>query len=567
MVKRWVFKAIPPQQKIDDLSLQINVGQVLASILIQRGVDDFERAKSFFRPTLDQLHDPFLMKDMSIAVKRLCKAMDNQEKIMIYGDYDVDGTTSIAVFYGFLKKIYNNMEFYVPDRHAEGYGVSMKGMDYAIANNFKLIISLDCGIKDHKRISYAKQAGIDFIVCDHHNPDDVVSEAFAILNPKQKTCYYPYKELSGCGVGFKFLQAFCITKKIDFAELSPYTDLLAVSIASDIVPLTGENRVLAYFGLQQINANPRPGLRALIGIAAIKNELDISSVVFGIAPRINAAGRIDHASTAVELLLSEDQETAQKIVTSVNSSNTIRRDFDETITHEALLMIAENELLKSSKSTVLFKNDWNKGVIGIVASRCIEKFYRPTIILTESNNKATGSARSVNGFDVYEAISACSDLLDQFGGHMYAAGLTLPLENVSLFRAKFEKVVSERIKDEHLLPGIEIDQIVPLSTLNLKFYNIIKQMGPFGPQHLQPFFVSQNVQVHSVPNIFKNDHIKFFVKQDDSVPYEIIGFGMREACQNLKKGMTLDICYTLTENKYQEMTTLQLILKDIKNDC
>jgi single-stranded-DNA-specific exonuclease len=439
MNKRWIIKQKPSEEQIEKLIADIHVSEPVAAMLLQRKVHSFEEAKNYFRPSLGLLHDPFLMKDMDKAVNRLVDAIYNHEKIVVYGDYDVDGTTSVTLFYGFLRTFYSNLLFYIPDRYKEGYGISQIGIDWAYEQGAALMVSLDCGIKSKELIKYAKDKGIDFIVCDHHRPDDNLPEAYAVLDPKRNDCEYPYKELSGCGVGFKLLQGFCIQNSIPFEKLYPFMDLLAVSIAADIVPITGENRIMAHCGLHLLNTKPRPGLQALIDVAGFEKKLTISNVVFGLGPRINAAGRIAHAHAAVHLLLAHSKEEAEQYASEINVNNRDRQGFDTNITKEALNMIEMNALLKDSKTTVLYKNDWHKGVIGIVASRCIEKYHRPTIILTESHSKAAGSARSVPGFDVYDAIEECKDLLEQFGGHMYAAGLTLKIENIEAFQKSLKK--------------------------------------------------------------------------------------------------------------------------------
>lgn len=565
MTRKWISKTPPLDEDISSLSREINVNHCLASILVQRGITSYDQAKYFFRPSLSHLHDPFLMKDMDKAVARLQEAVEKKERIMVYGDYDVDGTTSVALVYGFLHKIYSNIEYYIPDRYTEGYGVSMQGIEYAAKENVKLIISLDCGIKANDKIAAALNKGIDFIVCDHHRPGEVLPPAIAVLDPKRKDCEYPYKELSGCGVGYKLLEAYCIREKIDKSELLNYIDLVAVSIASDIVPITGENRVLAYYGLKKLNSSPLPGLKALMELGGLKEEMDITSVVFGIGPRINAAGRIDHAKYAVKLLLAEQTKEAETLAIPINKNNTRRKDVDSNITLEALAMIEGDLLSKDAKSTVLFKNDWHKGVIGIVASRCIEKYYRPTIILTESNNKATGSARSVIGFDVYDAISECSDLLEQFGGHMYAAGLTMELDKVTDFKQKFEEVVCRKIKEEHLIPQLEVDQCIDLNCINFKFYEILKQMAPFGPGNMHPIFITENVYAASKPQLLKGEHLKLSVKQEGSnFKIDAIGFKMAEYFPMISSGMPFKIAYCIEENNYRGNRTLQLILKDIK---
>jgi single-stranded-DNA-specific exonuclease len=564
MEKRWVYKPAPDLETVKSLAEAINISGTLATILVQRGQKDFEAAKAFFRPSLSELHNPFLMKDMEEAVARLDKAIQNNEKILIYGDYDVDGTTSVALFYGFLRTKYANIDFYIPDRYTEGYGVSTQGIEFARENNFSLVVTLDCGIKSVERVELANSYNIDFIICDHHKPGDDLPEAIAVLDPKRKDCAYPFKELSGCGVGFKLLQAWCIKNAMKVDELYCYLDLLAISIASDIVPITGENRILTYYGLKKINSDPRPGVKALIEVAGFKKDLDVTNVVFGLGPRINAAGRIAHAKTAVHLLISETLEEAEDYAKRINEKNLIRRDFDSTITQEALEMIERDLLMRDAKSTVLFKNDWHKGVIGIVASRCIEKYYRPTIILTESNNFATGSARSVMGFDVYEAIAKCSDLLEHFGGHMYAAGLTLKLDNVQAFREKFEEAVSSVITEDQLSPQIEVDLKLKLSQINDKFYKILDQMSPFGPGNMQPVFVSENVVDDGRSKVLKEQHLKLSIKQDDSGPVNAIAFGMAEYYKRISSKEPFHICYNIAENEYNGIKTLQLIIKDIK---
>jgi single-stranded-DNA-specific exonuclease len=564
MEKRWVYKPAPDLETVKSLAEAINISGTLATILVQRGQKDFEAAKAFFRPSLSELHNPFLMKDMEEAVARLDKAIQNNEKILIYGDYDVDGTTSVALFYGFLRTKYANIDFYIPDRYTEGYGVSTQGIEFARENNFSLVVTLDCGIKSVERVELANSYNIDFIICDHHKPGDDLPEAIAVLDPKRKDCAYPFKELSGCGVGFKLLQAWCIKNAMKVDELYCYLDLLAISIASDIVPITGENRILTYYGLKKINSDPRPGVKALIEVAGFKKDLDVTNVVFGLGPRINAAGRIAHAKTAVHLLISETLEEAEDYAKRINEKNLIRRDFDSTITQEALETIERDLLMRDAKSTVLFKNDWHKGVIGIVASRCIEKYYRPTIILTESNNFATGSARSVMGFDVYEAIAKCSDLLEHFGGHMYAAGLTLKLDNVQAFREKFEEAVSSVITEDQLSPQIEVDLKLKLSQINDKFYKILDQMSPFGPGNMQPVFVSENVVDDGRSKVLKEQHLKLSIKQDDSGPVNAIAFGMAEYYKRISSKEPFHICYNIAENEYNGIKTLQLIIKDIK---
>lgn len=567
MVNRWDYKEQPPADQIERLSNEINVNSILSALLLQRGISNFDEAKTYFRPILEQLHDPFLMKDMDLAVERINEAIRYKQRILVYGDYDVDGTTAVATFFDFLRKYHKNIDFYIPDRYAEGYGVSINGIDYASQTQVDLIVSLDCGIKAIDKVAYARKKGIDFIICDHHRPGQQLPNAIAILDPKRKNCHYPFKELSGCGIGFKLLQALCIKNNYDIRTLYHYLDLVAVSIASDIVPITDENRILAHYGLIKLNRKPSTGLQALIKVAGLEGKLNISSIVFSIGPRINAAGRIDHARASVELLISENQKEADAYASKINHHNSRRRDFDNNTTREAFSMIEENETYKNTKSTVLYKKDWHKGVIGIVASRCIEKYYKPTIILTESNNKITGSARSVSGFDVYEAIAACADLLDQFGGHRYAAGLTLKEDNFFAFQRKFEEVVASTITEEQMVPNLEIDQKISFDCINQKFFNILRQMSPFGPKNNTPVFVSENIYATERPKIMKEKHIKFIAGQEGAAAkIEIIGFGFAEYFELIDSGMRFKIAYTIEENDYIGIKSLQLYLKDLKFD-
>ena len=566
--KRWLYKPLPQSPDelacVDSLCRSLNIEASLATMLWQRGVTCFDEAHSFFRPSLDSLHDPFLMRDMDRAVARLEEAFGNGERILVYGDYDVDGTTSVALFYGFLKTFYDEVEFYIPDRYKEGYGVQPAGIEYARVNRFSLIITLDCGIKSVELIALAQNYGIDFIICDHHRPGAGLPPAVAVLDPKRADCDYPYKELTGCGVGFKLLQAFCQNNNIPATRAYEYLDLVAVSIAADIVPITGENRILAFYGLKRLNESPRAGLKALIQVAGFQKTLDITNVVFGLGPRINAAGRVKHANDSVDLLLCEDETRALDFAQKINVHNNDRRDFDVRITQEALTMIESDDWYKTSKSTVLYKNDWHKGVIGIVASRCIEKYYRPTIILTASQDKVAGSARSVAGFDVYEAIEDCADLLEQFGGHMYAAGLTLKVENVPAFRQRFEEAVIRRIKPDQLSPLIDIDFRLSLEQISAKFYRIMNQMEPFGPQNMSPVFVSERVRLRGLPRIMKEKHLRLDVFREGSPVFAAIGFGMAHFYESILTHPTFDICYQVDINEYKGQRTLQLRLRDIK---
>ncbi|GMQ29975.1 single-stranded-DNA-specific exonuclease RecJ [Algoriphagus confluentis] len=570
----WKQKPKASQSAIEKLGKEINVNPILANMLINRGVETFDQAKDYFRPNLSQLHSPFLMQDMDKAVDRIHQAIQSEEKILVYGDYDVDGTTAVALMYSFLKGIYTDVDFYIPDRYKEGYGISEKGVRFAAESGFTLVIALDCGIKAIDKVALASELGVDFIICDHHTPGETLPAAIAVLDSKREDCAYPYKELSGCGVGFKLIQAYAKSHGIEESRLYPYLDLVAVSIAADIVPITGENRILAFFGLDRINNNPRPGLKALIIQAKVEKEIQISDIVFKIGPRINASGRLEHAQASVELLISSNLDEAIERAKLVDEVNATRRNFDENITKEAFEMLAEREMQAEWNSTVLFKEDWHKGVIGIVASRCIEKYYRPTIILTESNNKATGSARSVVDFDIYEAIAECADLLDQFGGHKYAAGLTLSVDKVPAFQAKFEQVVKSRIEAIHLKPVIEVDDELILDQINYRFYNILKQMAPFGPGNTEPVFRISNVYAEDV-TVLKDKHLRFKIVQDGQLTTPVcLGFGMADRAKdpdlttvNMLRGrMRFDILAEIRENFFRDKSSLQLYIKDIKFD-
>ena len=561
MEKHWKILDTPFEADIANLANQLNIHPALAKLLLQRGINSIDTAKLFFRLSLDHLHNPFLMKDMDTAVERIIAAIENDEHILIYGDYDVDGTTSVAMMYGFLQPYINKLDFYIPDRYSEGYGVSEQGIQWAIEHNVDLIISLDCGIKAFRTVELAKNNKIDFIICDHHRPDEELPQATAVLDPKREDCEYPYKELSGCGVGFKLVQG--ITQRMGYDEnnLWPLLDLVAVSIGADIVPITGENRVLCSFGLKQLEREPRPGLNALIKIGALQKPLTVTRVVFGIAPRINAAGRIEHAHAAVDLLLSRNPEEADYLATAINKNNTIRKETEEGIVNEALAMLEEQA--GDRYTTVLFKEDWHKGVIGIVASKCIEHFYRPTIILTASKGKATGSARSVRGYDIHEAIEACGELLEQFGGHKYAAGLTLKAENVAAFQDRFEEVVRNTITEDLLLPTVRIDEIIDLDIISKSFFNIINQMEPFGPGNLKPVFATRNLKATNL-RLLKDQHLKMNVVNEDGVVIDAIGFYMPDYYQALQDDIVFDMAYTIEENNFRGNSTIQLHIKDIK---
>jgi single-stranded-DNA-specific exonuclease len=563
MQKRWVVKPADGE-KVERLKNELKVNEVICRLLVQRGIDTYEGAHAFFRPQLNELHDPFLMKDMDKAINRLTTALANNQRVLIYGDYDVDGTTAVATVYSFLKSIYPNIDYYVPNRYTEGYGVSTKGIDYAAETNCSLIIALDCGIKSNDKVDYANSKGIDFIICDHHLPGDEIPNAIAVLDPKRSDCPYPYKELSGCGIGLKLIQAFCQQNSVDDAQWQQYLDLACVSIASDIVPITGENRILAYYGLKKLNTNPVMGLKKLIEVAGVKKELEISDVVFILGPRINAAGRIDDAKHAVKLLIADHVDfDAEENAFNLNVYNNERKDLDRTITAQALEMIANDDEMLVRKSTVVFNPEWNKGVIGIVASRLTENYYRPTVVLTESEGKVTGSARSVKGFDLYEAIYDCRELLIQFGGHKFAAGLTMHAENVSGFIQKFEEVVTQRITDDCLTPELDIDAELEFENITDRFYNILKQFAPFGPENMKPVFITKAVTDTGYSRIVKEEHIKFSVRKRNGEIVDGIGFGMAEKMQLLQTG-PVDIVYQLSENVWNDKTTIQLMVKDIR---
>ena len=562
MQLRWVVKQAD-EQKVKTLQQELKVHPVLCKLLVQRGIETYEAAKKFFRPELSNLHDPFLMKDMDKAVNRITQAISAGEKILIYGDYDVDGTTAVSTVYLFFKDFYPNLEYYIPHRYAEGYGISFKGIDYAAENNFSLIIALDCGIKSNDKIDYANERNIDFIICDHHTPGDEIPKAVAVLDPKRNDCNYPYKELSGCGIGFKLIQAFAQQNGMDAETCYRYLDLVCVSIGADIVPITGENRILAHYGLKKVNENPQPGLKKLMEASSKQKLMDITNVVFILAPRINAAGRMDDAKHAVRLLVSDEMEyDPEQKAEQLNKFNTDRKDLDKNITIHALEMIAGDETLINRKSTVVFHKEWHKGVLGIVASRLTDTYYRPTVVLTESDGKLTGSARSVKNFDLYEAIYECRDLLIQFGGHKYAAGLTMLPENVEAFRNKFDEVVSARITLEQLIPELEIDAEIELEDINPKFYSIIQQMAPYGPENMKPVFVTCGVKDNNWSKVVKEEHIKFSIKKNNSAVIDGIGFRLADKF-NLVKNGAFNIAYSIDENVWNDKVNLQMLVKDI----
>jgi len=572
MINKWIYTTLSEQQieLQNKLADELSISPILARLLIQREIYTFNDARSFFRPDLADLHDPFLMADMDKAVDRLTKAMQHNEKILIYGDYDVDGTTSVSLVYKFLQKFYNNIDFYIPDRYNEGYGISVQGIDFAAQNDFRLIIALDCGIKAVEKVKYASSLGVDFIICDHHTPDAVLPPAIAVLDPKRDDCNYPYKHLSGCGVGFKLMQAFTIVNNIDFNQLTPLLDLLALSIASDIVPITGENRILAFFGLKQINTNPSVGLKGILEVCGLsEKEISISDIVFKIGPRINASGRMKLASEAVQLLVSSNPAFVREKSDTINEYNNDRKDLDKNITDEAIALIASDERYSTRRSIVVHKPDWHKGVIGIVASRLSEEYYKPSIVLTNSNGLASGSARSVPGFDIYKAIDSCRDLLETFGGHMYAAGLSMKEENIQQFTERFEQYVAENILEEQTYPQIDIDAVLEFKDITPKFFRVLKQFGPFGPGNMKPVFVSKKVFDYGTSRLVgkEQEHLKLeLVDSSSENVMNGIAFRMFAYNDHLKALNPLDICYTLEENTFNGNTNIQLMIRDIKID-
>jgi len=581
MDKRWILNNKTDIESVERLSKELNINQKLVSLLFSRGVTTFDEAKQFFRPKLEHLHDPFLMKDMDKAVDRVLLAVEKGEKIMVYGDYDVDGTTAVSLLYTFLKFFYKNVEFYIPDRYNEGYGISFKGIDYAESVGAGLMIALDCGIKAVDKVLYAKEKGIEFIICDHHRPGDSIPEAVAVLDAKQDDCNYPFKELSGCGVGFKLAQAIASKKNISEKKVFSLIDLVVVSIAADIVPMVGENRVLAYYGLKKINTEPSNGICSILKSAGVlptedkaskfyfSKEITISDLVFSLGPRINAAGRIENATNSVRLLISTNTEYAEKLGAQINELNSTRRDLDTNITREAIEQIEQNIQNTNKKATIVFNPEWHKGVIGIVASRLIEKFYKPTIVFTRSGDFITGSARSIKGFDIYDAIDNSSYMLEHFGGHTYAAGLALKPEKLDLFKAEFQKYADENLSEELMTPEIAIDEELDVSDVNVKFFKILKQFAPFGPGNMSPVFVSNNVIDTGYAKIVgKNGqkHLKFSVVQTTKrgAPIPSIGFNLGHHYDKIKQAVPFSICYHIEENTWQGRTSLQLRILDIK---
>ncbi len=561
---RWTLKPKPLSGKVLKLSSELSVDETIASLLVQRDIETYEKAKDFFRPNLEDLHNPFLMQDMQIAVQRIEKAISTNENILVYGDYDVDGTTAVSLVSSYLKTYYDNVATYIPDRYGEGYGISYQSIDFAKDNDFSLIIALDCGIKAIDKVEYANKKGIDFIICDHHRPGNELPKAIAVLDPKREDCTYPYDELCGCGVGFKLVQALASNRNQTIDDLKIYLDLVATAIAADIVPITGENRILTYHGLHQINTNPRAGIKAIINQLK-KDILTITDVVFIIAPRINAAGRMKHGNYAVELLIEKNLDIANSKAAEIEVFNNNRRDLDKIITQEGLQQILINSE-EQNFTTVVYQDDWHKGVIGIVASRLTETYYRPTLVFTKSGDKLAASARSVRGFDVYNALDACSEFIEQFGGHKYAAGLTLLEENYKNFKQKFEQVVKETIPDELRIPEIKVDQEIELSEITPKFYRILRQFGPFGPQNMKPVFMIKNLKDTGYSKKVGADesHLKLSIVSENGVKFNGIGFNLGKHYNTISKGDLFDIVCTIEENVWNGKTSIQLNLKDVK---
>ena len=566
MEKQWNIHHPESTGEINQLQLDLKVDRVVAHLLVQRNVRTFDEAKLFFRPELSQLHNPFEMKGMEAAVRRINLAISRNEKVLIFGDYDVDGTTAVSLVYSYFKQHIPQIGFYIPDRYKEGYGISFRSIEFAEEENYSLIIALDCGIKAVDKIEFANSKGIDFIICDHHLPGNELPAAVAVLDPKQNDCRYPYKELSGAGIGFKLIQAYAMHHHLDQERCFDYLDLVVTSIAADIVPITGENRVLAYYGLEKINGKPRPGIKALLSINQQKGPSNINTLVFTLGPRINAAGRIEHGSKAVQLLTCEDDAEAEELAKAINDTNTQRRDLDLGTTTEAIAMLDNNPLVAEKKSTVLFNEGWHKGVIGIVASRLIEKYYKPTIILTQSEDKITGSARSVRDYDIYTAIEKCSDLLDQFGGHKFAAGLTLKKHNVLPFIEKFEAVVSASILPEQLIPRIEVDAEIEFHEISDKLIRILRQFAPHGPENMGPVFCSRQVFDTGWAQVFGNNHLKMelYQKSNPGIRFQAIAFDKGDFVTFFQRKIPMDLVFKIQENEFKGITTVQLVIEDIK---
>lgn len=573
MTNKWNYQPPTAEEKEqrDKLAAELELDPVISLLLVRRGLKTAAEVKKFFKPSLNDLEDPFLMPDMDKAVKRLNKALGEKEKILIYGDYDVDGTTAVSLVYKYLRAYTSNLDYYIPDRYDEGYGISTKGIDYAAEQGVTLIISLDCGIKAIDKIEYAKGKGIDFIICDHHLADDVLPDAVAVLDAKREDSRYPYEHLSGCGVGFKFMQAFAADNGFPFSELEKLLELTAVSIASDIVPITGENRILAYYGLKQINSNPSLGLKGIIDVCGLSGkEITISDIVFKIGPRINASGRMMNGREAVELLLAKNSKVAKQKSENINQYNEERRELDKKITDEANAIISSIENNEDNKAIIVYNPAWHKGVIGIVASRLTEKYYRPAVVLTKSSELITGSARSVSNFDIYKVVECCRDLLENFGGHTYAAGLSLKEENLQRFKERFQQIAAQEIVPEQLVPQIDIDAVLDLKQINAKFMSDLKKMSPFGPENHKPVFCTHGVQDYGTSKLVgrEQEHIKLEIidSKSASSPIHGIAFGMSRFNAHIKQMKPFDICYTIEENTYNGNTTLQLMIKDIRTE-
>lgn len=566
---KWIIREPADRAKVERLAAEVGIDRVLADLLVQRGIETFGEARSFFRPSLDNLHDPFLMKDMDTAVERLHRAVVSGEKILVYGDYDVDGTTAVALVYSFLRRFTSAVDFYIPDRYDEGYGVSFKGIDWAADNGFSLLITLDCGIKAIDKVEYAAAKGVDVIICDHHLPEAEIPRAVAVLDPKREDCRYPFDDLSGCGVGFKLVQAYSQRHGIPFESLVPLLDLLVVSIASDLVTMVGENRILAHFGLKQLNENPCRGLLAMVSLSNLEpGHITVDDIVFKIGPRINAAGRMESGRMAVELLTAADAATAMAIGRQINESNNERKNIDREITQEALEMVQSGRCLSNVNATIVYNPKWNKGVVGIVASRLVEAYYRPTVVLTKSNGFVTGSARSISGFDLYEAIDSCSDLLENFGGHMYAAGLTLKEENLEEFSRRMDSFVEKHIVKEMMTPVVEVDAKLDFAQINPKFFRILKQFQPFGPGNHNPVFETENVYDAGTGRKVGAGgvHMKLDLIQESQPYHQIpsIAFNMADFYDYIKDGNPFDVCYTIVENYYRGNSSIQLRIRDLR---
>ena len=566
---KWILSEPADPEKVDRLAAEVGIDRVLAELLVKRGVETFEQARSFFRPSLDGLHDPFLMKDMDAAVERLHRAIAGGEKILVYGDYDVDGTTAVSLVYSFIRRFTDKVDFYIPDRYDEGYGVSLKGLDWAAEGNFRLIITLDCGIKAIDKVEYARSKGLDVIICDHHLPEDTLPAAVAVLDPKREDCDYPFDDLSGCGVGFKLVQAYSCRYGIAFESLIPLLDLLVVSIASDLVSMVGENRILAHYGLKQLNSSPCCGLLALINLCKIDpGHITIDDIVFKIGPRINAAGRIDSGRFAVELLTAADMGSAMRIGEKINESNNERKSIDREITREALEMVQNGQNLSKGNATIVYNPKWNKGVVGIVASRLVEAYYHPTVVLTKSNGFVTGSARSISGFDLYEAIESCADLLENFGGHVYAAGLTMKEENLEEFARRIDDFVDKHITSDMLTPVIDVDAKLTFAQISPKFFRILKQFQPFGPGNHNPMFMTEDVYDAGTGRKVGAGgvHLKLDLLQESQPYHQIpsIAFNMAQFYDYIHEGNPFDVCYTIVENYYRGNSSIQLRIRDLR---